>query len=201
MDKNKKIIFSVIGLIILITLVIGVTYAAFSYSKAGSTLNTITTGTITMTYNEAKNGITIDNALPMNEEEGKLLSADNQVFDFTTNLEIAGNTSISYEVTAQKDISSTLSDENVRLYLQKCTDGSSYNDEVLNPTKYTPITSDDEYGAKTGEMILDTGSTSSNATYYYRLRMWVDSSYEISEVSKSFTVTVNVYAKQGNITK
>ena len=35
MDKNKKIIFSVIGLIILITLVIGVTYAAFSYSKAG----------------------------------------------------------------------------------------------------------------------------------------------------------------------
>lgn len=62
MDKNKKIIFSVIGLIILIALVIGVTYAAFSYSKAGSTLNTITTGTITMTYNEAKNGITIDNA-------------------------------------------------------------------------------------------------------------------------------------------
>lgn len=181
----------------MIVLIIGVTYAAFTYSRLGETENIITTGTITMTYTESDNGITINNAMPMTEEVGKNLSNEDQVFDFTVSINIVGNTTISYEVTADKDLTSTLSNDEVRLYLQKSTDRTNYSNEVLNPTKYTPTDQKDEFGAEAGEMILDRGSVNTTTTYYYRLRMWVDTSYELSNTSKKFTVKVNVYGKDG----
>ena len=44
--------------------IVGVSYAAFSYSKRGEKVNTITTGQIVMTYTETDNIIQIDGALP-----------------------------------------------------------------------------------------------------------------------------------------
>lgn len=88
---------------------------------------------------------------------------------------------ISYEITADKDLTSTLANDEVRLYLQRSTDGINYSDEVLTPSKYTPLDQKDEFGAKVGEMVLDRGSVTDTTIYYYRLRMWVDSSYQVTD--------------------
>ena len=70
MVKAKKEIV-VVGLIILMILaIIGVSYAAFSYSREGTKVNSITTGSITMTYTESDNVINIGNALPTTDETG-----------------------------------------------------------------------------------------------------------------------------------
>ena len=50
--------------------IIGVSYAAFSFSQAGSVPNKITTGSITMTYTETDNTISLSNALPTRDATG-----------------------------------------------------------------------------------------------------------------------------------
>lgn len=175
--------------------IIGATYAAFVFSKAGTVENVVKKGAVTMIYTEGENKITINNAMPISDEVGKTLSDENYIFDFTININIVGNATISYEVTAEKDSSSTLTNDEVRLYLQKSLDGTNYDDEVLEPSPYIPLKADDEFGAKAGEMVMDVGSTNKTVIYYYRLRMWVDENFKVSEVAKKFTIRVNAYGK------
>ena len=51
--KKKENIVIIVILVIMILAIIGVSYAAFSFSQAGSVPNKITTGSITMTYEES----------------------------------------------------------------------------------------------------------------------------------------------------
>ena len=83
MESRKKKSITVLGLVSLLLVIIGVTYVAFSYSKVGTNENTISTSTISMSYTEGDNKITIDNALPTEDEVGKTLTEEGQVFDFT----------------------------------------------------------------------------------------------------------------------
>ncbi len=196
-EKNKKVALTILGIIILVVMVLGISYAAFNYTGKGEVENAITTGTITMVYTEGDNGITLSNAIPMEDEVGKQLKDDNQMFDFTVQINIVGNTTISYEVTAEKQTDSTLQNNEVRIYLERSTDKANYNAVSNEVTGYVPLEEADSFGAKVGEMVLDTGSTSTTATYYYRLRMWVSKSYELTEESKHFTIKVNVYGSDG----
>ncbi len=197
----KKKIVSTFLVLLLVILLIGVTYAIFTFSQIGITENAITTGAVTMAYTDGDNQITINNAVPITDEVGKLLSDENNLFDFTVNINIVGNATISYEITAEKSASSTMANNGIKLYLQKSKDGTNYDEEVLQPSPYEPINKDDEFGAKAGEMVLDIGTTNKTVRYYYRLRMWVDQDYEESKISKSFTIKVNTYGKSGSYTE
>ncbi len=194
---NKKIIVPLIGIITLIILVVGISYAAFNYTKQGEIVNTITTGTITMVYTEGENGITLNNAIPTSDEEGKRLSGTNNEFDFTVQINIIGKTTISYEVTAEKDDSSTLEDNAIRIYLEKSTESGNNYQAVEGPSYYTPLTNTDGFGATTKEMVLDTGIADKTVTYYYKLRMWVAGTYQLTGEEKTFKVKVNVYGSDG----
>ncbi len=198
-DDRLQSIVVVVLVFLLVLLVIGVTYAAFNYSRVGEVVNKISTATMTMNYTEGDHGITITNAMPITEEVGKTLSGENETFDFTIDISMTGNQALIYEITAVKQESSTLENDDVRLYLQSGTTPNSYTKEVLQPTKYTPLDNDDKYGAKKGEMVLATIGETSTKTTYYRLRMWVDKSYILSGVSKSFTIKVNAYGKDATV--
>ena len=60
--KKKENIVIIVLLVVMILAIIGVSYAAFSFSKQGNIPNKITTGSITMTYEESDNTITLGNA-------------------------------------------------------------------------------------------------------------------------------------------
>ena len=60
--KKKENIIIIAILVIMLLAIIGVSYAAFSFSQQGSVPNKITTGSITMTYEESDNTITLGNA-------------------------------------------------------------------------------------------------------------------------------------------
>ncbi len=150
-----------------------------------------------MSYTEGENGITLENAYPMEDSVGKVLSDPNQMFDFTVNINLYGSkTPVSYEVTAEKDENSTLGDSDVRIYLEKSTDGTNYN-AVSQPSGYIPMGDADEFGAQGAEMLLDRGNTTDTVTYNYRLRMWVGSNYQVSGEERHFTLKVNVYGNDG----
>ena len=148
--KNKKTL-TVIALVLLMLATVGVTYAAFIYAGKGEKVNSLTTGTVTMAYNEATNGISITNALPVDDCTGE---KSTDTFDFTMSITMKGDFKISYEVTAEKDESSTLSDDDVRIYLERSEDGTTY-EAVSGPNSYTMIGNEDEFGASANEMILD----------------------------------------------
>ena len=86
--KKKENIIIIALLVVMILAIIGVSYAAFSFSKQGSVPNKITTGSITMTYTESDNTISLGNALPTTDETGMARLKEGEYFDFTVSSEI-----------------------------------------------------------------------------------------------------------------
>ena len=199
-NSSKQILLSVLGVAILVVAVVGISFAAFTYARTGTTTNTITTGTITMSYTEGKNGITLTDALPITDDAGKALSAEGQYFDFTVNAKIVGKgtTKIDYVITAT-EVTTSLPSTGVKAYLTSNTDATV----ELAPTIVStlPLTeSGNSAGAPVGEHILKSGSISTtdnsvNETTTYRLRMWVSNDYsENGQItSKKYVLKVNVY--------
>ena len=66
--KKENIVMIVLIAVVMLLAIIGVSYAAFNYSKTGTKLNSITTGSITMSYTESDSIISIDKALPTRDE-------------------------------------------------------------------------------------------------------------------------------------
>ena len=192
-NNSKQVLLSVLGVAILVVAVVGVSFAAFTYSKAGEKVNTITTGTITMSYSEDTNGINLKDALPMTDEQGKTLAGENNVFEFTVSANITGTTTINYAVTATKEPDSTLDDTAVKVYLTDITSGGDA--EVLAPTKVSGLgkTASDVSGAQNDQYKLTSGTFNTTASKKYRLRMWVADDYSTLTTSGTYKLRVNVY--------
>ena len=94
-NNSRKVFLSVLGVAILIVAVVGISYAAFTFTNEGAEDNTITTGTITMSYSEPEAGLSLTNELPMDDATGIGRSA---VFDFTVSTSATGLVAIPYEV-------------------------------------------------------------------------------------------------------
>lgn len=71
-NNSKKVLLSVLGVAILVVAVVGVSFAAFSFANTPSANNSITTGTITMSFSEETAGISITNADPVADETAKV---------------------------------------------------------------------------------------------------------------------------------
>ena len=223
-NTSKQVLLSVLGVAILIVAVVGISFAAFSYSKEGQVENTIATGAVTMAYNEPENGINITNAIPMTETQGKVLSSTNELFDFTVTAKInyevvavknnvaSGTAPADWSAdqgrpaTAEDPYDEFVKDNNIRLYLEsKDSEAGTYTQAMAPKAFLADGTNSVTGSAPTDSMILDTGifdnrtgtGAGTEFTKYYRLRMWVDSSYELSNESKSFNVKVNAYGKTG----
>ena len=192
-NNSKQVLLSVLGVAILVVAVVGVSFAAFSYSKTGEKVNTITTGTITMSYSETTNGINLTNALPMSDGVGMTLSEKNQYFDFTVSATISGNTTINYAVTATKELDSTIPDTGVKVYLTDM-DGDA-DAQILAPTKVSALqkTTSDVSGAADDRYKLTSDTFSASSSHAYRLRMWVADDYRVSGDTQTFKLRVNVY--------
>ena len=120
MEKGK-IILSILGIAFLVAIVFGSTYAIFTFSKAGTKENKITTGTVSMTYTEGTAGITLTDMVPMDDDTGKARRGANTNFEFTVSATITGTTTINYDIYAEKTTGSTLDEKFVKVYL---TDGA-----------------------------------------------------------------------------
>ena len=176
-NKIKKAL-PIILLLLLITVIIGVTYAVYILTKIGNE-NTITTGLVSMSYTESTNVISIKDALPKSDAEGITQS---EYFDFsvTSNLTLKENESVpvNYSIeleTLNVDTGYTsLSDDQIKIYLENTdTNKVIKNDLISNldgeTTKRLYKTyHKHEYG---------TNSVTTN----YRLRTWIDYNVDASK--------------------
>ena len=215
--KNKKsLVLSVIAVVMLLVITIGVSYAFFSYTKKGTTENSIKTGTITFMYTEVTGvgkGIKIEDSLPISDDQGKLLTGSGNVFEFKITSDTLSNTSIPYEVTARKSSNSTLDEKAVKVYL---TEVDGEESELLLDNYSNLKETDTKIPEGIVEKTLYKGKVPANTTKYeknFKLRMWLDEGVDFSPVKddsgndtypyngKTFTLTVNVYANANVVTE
>ena len=197
--KKKENIVIIAILVIMLLAIIGVSYAAFSFSKQGNTPNKITTGSITMTYTESSNTISLSNALPTTDATGTTRLKEGEYFDFTVSSEIVGDVNINYEISAKEVGDGTIDGSNIKLYLTKLNGESE--EQLMSPEVYNEEVSENTYtGRPAGEMSLYTSSMNSSESNNYRLRMYVTEEYnpQGDGGGLTFTVQVNVYGKAGD---
>ena len=200
-DNSRKVLLSVLGVAILLVAVVGVSFALYSTSSTGKD-NSISTGTITMSYTEPTNGILLENALPISDAAGKTLSGDKNVFTFTVATTASGTVTVPYEINITKE-ASTLADSAVAVYLTKGTIPTETevvpkktmadvvldsNKSEIRPTAYKLYETNVVYQngtVKTGE-----------ATTTYNLRIWVDANADANAIKdKTYKLFVNVDSK------
>ena len=200
MVKVRKEII-IIGLMLLLVIaLIGVSYAAFRFTGAGTKVNTITTGSITMSYEESDNTITLTGALPTTDETGKKRLNPGEYFDFTVSSTIVGDVNINYEISAKEVGEGTIDGKYIKLYLTRIRDDGT-EEELMAPEVYNEESSSNDYtGRPANEMSLYTSSMNSSESNTYRLRMYVDESYNPQDDGGglTFSVQVNVYGKDGD---
>lgn len=204
--KKKQIIIALL-LVALLCLTFGVSFAFFTYMKQGSTINSITTGNLTFYYDEKEaigNGIQLTNSLPTSDDVGKGMMGSNQVFDFQVVADAVGE-DIFYEVTMDKQESSTLSGNHVKVYLttiegslEQEVANSMSGGEVKTYTEYDTTEVKDAQGKTLYQENIPNGT--SDYEKNFRLRMWISEGatsvvggkWAYSE--KEFSIKVNVYA-------
>ena len=203
LSTNKELIFLGILMFFLILLVFGSSLAIFNYFGKGQTTNSLKTGSLTFAYSDTVNGLNgiyIDNALQVSDNVGKNLLGSREYFDFV----VTATTSIfpiSYEVVATKSETSSLMDEDIKIYLTVF-DG--------NMEKETMPTSNNGKISLYGELHNTVGNDFSKKVIYtdtiypsalnyskrFRLRMWINDVYYDDNYleNKYFSVKVNVRA-------
>ena len=197
--KRKENVVIIVVLVLMLVAIIGVSYAAFSFSKLGDKVNTITTGSITMTYEETDNTISLTGALPTTDKTGMVRLNDGEYFDFSISSEITGNVNINYEISAKEVGEGTIDGKYIKLYLTELVGGKE--EALMLPEVYNEETSSNTYtGRPANEMSLYTSSMNSSEEHQYRLRMYVDESYnpQGDGGGLTFSVQINVYGKDGD---
>ena len=201
MDKKRQLLLSIGLVLILVLMIVGISYAAFKFTGEGKKLNTITTGAITMEYEESTNTISMTGALPTTDATGKVRLTAGEYFDFTIKSNIQGNANINWEITAEDVTTATrkIDGKNIKLYLTKL--NGDNEEEVMAPKVYTTESTENTYTGRPANMMsLAKGTMSASETTNYRLRMYVDESYnpQGDGGNLAFSIKINAYGKTGD---
>ena len=202
MNNKKQLLLSIGLVLILVLMIVGISYAAFKFTGLGKRENTITTGAITMKYTETTNTISMNNALPTTDATGKVRLTAGEYFDFTLSGTIKGSENINWEIAAEDVTTSSrkIDGKYIKLYLTSL-DENNNETEVMAPTVYTAESTENTYtGRPTNMMSLAKGTTSTSFSTKYRLRMYVDESYnpQGDGGNLAFSIKINTYGKTGN---
>ena len=199
-NNSRKVLLSVLGVAILLVAVVGISFAAYTFSQSSNEANTINTGTITMSYTEPENGIKLENALPVADATAKDWTEAGKVFSFTVATTATGTVTVPYEISVQKK-EGTLADDAVKVYLTKGTLGTGETavygpklmSEVLtDANKSTLRTTVDAYRIHTESVEFAAGvNEANNASLQYHLRLWVDAGAKV-ESGLNYKVLVHV---------
>ena len=191
-EYSKKIIISLILVIILVLLVICLSFSAYIKMEQNKQSKDDVKANVSMTYTESTNGISIENASPTSDEVGKKLNGKNEYFDFTVSTKNPNKSKVVYEIAAVKDKNSTISDNDIRIYLEKQVSGTY--EEIVKPQPFKPIAKNSKIGSPKGSMLLKKVKTKVSSNDNYRLRMWLSDKANIQDV-KTYSVKINVYGK------
>ena len=212
MEKQvKKGKIAVIGMFVLGMVVMTITGAVawFSYSKNGTKTNSITSGTITFHYDEVSQGLSLRDAMPMTDAQGK---AQTNYFEFDVTSDTSSTAQIPYYITVNKMTGSDSGlDSYIKVYLTKMVNGEEVPVTLTTGnqiSKYSQLSgyANTKITIPATEKMLYKGLVPANSSNYkeiYRLRMWIDYGINMNSNNdgvspyngSTYTLKVNVYGE------
>ena len=174
--KKNYYILTIISFIFLILMVVGVSYAAYKFSAAGTKENVISTGTISMSYSQ-NSFIDLKHTYPKTDTYAIATKEDKSSMEFSVSMETSGTKQINYALAITNiEEGTTLKSDKVKIYLEK--EGKVVNNFETNKGKTI-----ESFKNKYVEGLIDSYAiyqdilTTSNKTHHYVLTSWIDESY------------------------
>ena len=172
MSKKKKIMIGVVISIFLL-IMLGITYAWLSGTFYGKKKVTIASGKLELIIDNENEGITLDNAAPTYDSDGK----ESNPYTFT--LRNTGNSDVRYEMYLDNDTGSgktTLEDKDIRYQLKR--------------------SDSEKVSSLVGTRLIDTGTLKKGSDRAYELRIWLNIEAENDAMGKVFYGKIRVEAIQ-----
>lgn len=193
-SKNtKKIVLVMVIISILLLVVVSLAFLFFFQNQEKDDKKVVKTASVSMTYKSTSNVVVLKNLTPMSDEVGKDLREEGSYFDFAVTSNVNDGANIQYEIALTKDKSSTIPDDNIRVYLEKQSSGT-YS-KVFDPMTFVSSKKKTKVGTPSKSMVLNKVSLSSDKVDNYRLRIWLKEGTVLTEPNPTYAVSVNVYGK------
>ena len=187
--------FSIFLLVLGLILTIGGSYAVYRYTYVSTDDNKITSESTSIEFLESNtNVISLSNAMPMTETEGK---GQTSTFDFVVNTKTSKALDISYSLVLEKLEPTSgytqLEDKDVNFYL------TDYNNNPLVQNNISKISKDYVIYTKTNSHT----NISKEIKDKYKLRIWLDKDVDISNWNKDtkleYKFRIDVKTNVGNV--
>ena len=173
--KKQNIIMG-ISFVLLFVMVIGVSYAAYKFSAAGTKENVISTGTISMSYSQ-NSFIDLKHTYPKTDTYAIATKEDKSSMEFSVSMETSGTKQINYALAITNiEEGATLKSDKVKIYLEK-------EGKVVNNFETNKGQTIESFKNRYVEGLIDSYAiyqdilTTSNKTHHYVLTSWIDESY------------------------
>ena len=185
MEKKKKKIWLIGGLVLCLVTVIGITFAFFSTGGTQDTANTFTSGCLNIELTDASSSINLTNTYPISDVEG----VDNTSYDFTIRNTCDTPTNYSINLESLNQVANTLNANYIKVSLSSNTVDNVIS-KLSDNTSITPEL-DGAYEAYT----LYTGNLGANETKTYHLKLWIDYDATVEQAAnKTYSSKINVIA-------
>ena len=166
--KNKKIVINICAVLALMLIVTGTTIAGGYWSYISKDANSISTGEVSLTYLESTSEINLTNALPMSDNDGKLLSNKGAKFEFAITTNSDYSQVINYDINIEPLVVDTgltgLDPSAVKVYLE-----DKEGNQLVSPVKLSELNNFNLYSTKHTHKKGGIKITSK-----YVLRAWID---------------------------
>lgn len=175
---NKKIILITLGILLVLSLLVGASYAYYIVTHSQTNSNVVKSTCISLSLTNEQNDISLDKQYPISDEDGASLTP----YSFTiTN---TCRNAISYNLNLEMLKGTTLNSKYVKTML---------NSRVA-VNLATLDTTDTSINTSTEARILTTGVLSSEESINYEFRMWMDGSTEAdtNSMNKEFLAKIVV---------
>ena len=179
MSKTKRITLTVIGVLLMISLVMGISYAAWRLTLSQTTANTVNTSCFNITFKE-ENTILLENTFPMYDKDGQQLTP--YIFTIKNNCSAYATYQIQLEIIN----TSTLKDEYLKIMIDE------KNPVILN----TLQTGEKTLSNASRAYIIDNNALDVNEEKTYNIRVWLDENVTtetegVQNSSWSAKITIN----------
>ena len=163
--KHNKFILIFLGILLTLSVLIGVSYAYYMVTASQTNKNRLASSCISISLTNEKNDITLNNAYPITDSEGKKLTP--YQFTITNTCDIF----ISYNVNLEMLEGTDLSSDYIKTMI------NSEAPAVLSSLDSATTTIDKSTESRT----LAQGSLGSNDSVDYALRLWMDENTPLND--------------------
>ena len=173
--KNKSKLPRLTMILVALLVLVGASYAYFDYSFIGKD-NTISTTDVSIKLLESnKEIITLENKLPISDEQGMVQEGTGNVFDFAVETKSSSDMKLGYKLSIEKLQTDTgytsLTDDQIKIYLT-----DTDNNKILGPLKISEL---DNYNLY--EDVNIHSETNNTQVDKYRIRVWIDQDVQVKE--------------------